>query len=119
MPNNQIYLNAPVAQGGPPPLPRHQKGSFTEFLKGQVNGANSYVKSYDIFGQPVSLNYQGQATYKTCPGGMISMVIKTMLFFYIILKLKYLIFKEEWKLKQQTVVADLEELTFVHELGQE
>ena len=50
---------------------------------------------------------------------MISMFIKMVLTLYTILQFKKMVDKEDWKIKQQTVVADLEELIDVHDLGPE
>mmetsp|Transcript_24707 Transcript_24707/g.38464 ORF Transcript_24707/g.38464 Transcript_24707/m.38464 type:complete len:98 (+) Transcript_24707:226-519(+) len=80
-------------------------------------GTSSFIKGYDLYGQSVGLNYQGEDTFKTCPGGILSILILITLFFYSVLKLKYMVFKEEWELIQQNVVSSLEDLSTAHDLG--
>ena len=36
----------------------------------------SYLKSYDAFGEPIRLNYDGEATYKTVLGSLVTFTIK-------------------------------------------
>ena len=96
-----------------------KRSAFGSFMSGQVEGASDFVKGYDMYGQSVSLNYQGEDSFKTCPGGIISIIILVTLFFYSLLKFKYMIFKEEWSLIQQNIVANLEDLSIVHDLNDE
>jgi len=41
---------------------------------------------------------------------VISIFMLITVFMYFVLKFKYMLFKEEWSLIQQTVVSDLEDL---------
>jgi len=75
-----------------------------------VTSTADFIKGKDLYGQPVSLNYKGEDTYKTCPGGCLSIAVLVTLFCYAVLKFKYMMLKEEWQLIQQTVVADLTDL---------
>jgi len=45
------------------------------------------------------------------------MLILVTLFFYSILKFKYMVYKEEWELIQQNVVSNLDDLSTAHNLG--
>ena len=54
------------------------------------------VKNRDIYGHPITLNYKGDDTYKTCVGGTLSMVLLFMVAVYTFLKGKYMIDMEEW-----------------------
>ena len=56
------------------------------------------VKSRDIYGRPITLNYQGDDTYKTFPGGILSLGLLLFLAAYSFLKGKYMVDKEEWSL---------------------
>ena len=47
---------------------------------------NDYVKSYDEYGQPISLHYEGEDSFKTCPGGIISMIILAIIYIYALVK---------------------------------
>lgn len=70
----------------------------------------SAVRDQDIFGQPIPLTYDGSDTFKTFPGGVLSILVFLCMLFYFVLKLKYMINKEEWKLIQQEVLSTPEEL---------
>ena len=38
-----------------------------------------WIRSFDTFGEPVVLNYDGDATYKTGLGALMTIAIKTFL----------------------------------------
>ena len=69
-----------------------------------------------MYGQPITLHYKGEDTFKTCPGGLISMTILLIIFCYAILKGKSMIKREDWSLIQQTVVSSIEELSQAYDL---
>ena len=50
---------------------KQQLFSDAELTK-YANMASDYVKDYDQYGQPITLNYQGSDTYKTLPGGFLT-----------------------------------------------
>lgn len=75
-----------------------------------ANGVGNYIRHQDAFGQPININFHGNDTYQTIPGGMISIVMVLLLVGYTFLKLKYMINHEEWKLNNQTVMAERLEL---------
>lgn len=64
------------------------------------------VRSQDAFGQPVNINFQGNDTYQTLPGGFISIIMTIMLLGYFLLKTKYMVDHEEWQLNNQIVMAE-------------
>ena len=41
-----------------------------------------FLKSLDAFGEPVSLNYAGDSTYKTLPGALATILINFFLIVY-------------------------------------
>ena len=43
---------------------------------------SSYLKSYDAFGEPIGLNYDGEATYKTVIGALVTIAIKGFLLMF-------------------------------------
>ena len=49
------------------------------------------IRSYDLYGQPINLNYLGEDSYKTIPGGLLSIVFKIVFLAYIVLKGKQMI----------------------------
>jgi hypothetical protein len=65
------------------------------------------------------MNYKGDDTYKTCPGGVISLFVIVVMVLYFALKLKYLIMKEEWSIISQTMVMNPYELMQPLQLGEE
>ena len=69
-----------------------------------------------MYGQPITLHYKGEDSFKTCPGGLISMILLLIIFLYAILKGKQMIKREEWSLIQQTVVSSVSELNYPYEL---
>ena len=65
-----------------------------------------------MFGQAISLNYEGEDTFKTIPGGVLSLILLLAMGAYTILKGSYMFDRREWKLTQQTVILndqDMEE----------
>jgi hypothetical protein len=89
--------------------PRDKAGFFSR-LGSKVTGFGSAmvdkVRGQDAFGQPVNMNFQGNDTYQTIPGGIISVVMTIMLIGYFLLKTKYMVFHEEWNLNNQIVMAE-------------
>jgi len=55
--------------------------------------------------------------FKTVPGGLLSIMSTFVLLLYFILKLKYMINREEWGLTQQDVMTSNEELTKIHQFN--
>lgn len=71
---------------------------------------NNFVKGRDLYGAPVSLNYKGDDTFKTCPGGMLSLLLLFLVGAYAFIKGKYMLDMEEWQLIQQEVMSAPSEL---------
>ena len=44
------------------------------------------IKSRDRFGEPIMLNYKGEKTFNTFPGGLISITMMSILTLYFCLK---------------------------------
>ena len=47
---------------------------------------SKFVTSLDVFGEPVSLNYGGDSSFKTGIGALFSIAIKTLIFVYAIVQ---------------------------------
>ena len=45
------------------------------------------VKSFDAFGEPVNINYKGDATYKTCIGGLFTIGLKSFVLVFALAQL--------------------------------
>lgn len=69
------------------------------------------MKSYDCFGVPVSLNYDGEDTFKTTPGAILTMFLYLLCASYAIVQLAYMLTAEQWNLNQQLVVASTYDMT--------
>ena len=70
-----------------------QSNKRQNIFKSSANKTMEFITNRDMFGQPVSLNYKGQDTYKTIPGGLLSLLILFVLIMYTVLKTKYMIMK--------------------------
>jgi len=42
-----------------------------------------YIKNYDLFGDPVQITYKGKDSHKTFLGGLITIIICSILFVYV------------------------------------
>ena len=56
------------------------------------------IRGRDIYGVPITLNYKGDDTFKTVPGGILSICLLFSVMAYAFLKGKYMVDKEEWSL---------------------
>ena len=74
------------------------KRSFLKFGEKKVSYFGELIKEKDMYGQPITLNYQGSDTYKTIPGGILSIILLVCVIAYGFLKGKYMVDKEEWSL---------------------
>lgn len=72
-----------------------------------------------MYGQPITLHYEGEDTFKTCPGGLISMVLLLIIICYALIKGKSMLKREDWSLTQQTVVSSLDELNQPYDIKDE
>ena len=46
-----------------------------------------YLVSLDVFGEPVTLNYRGESTYKTGIGAFFTVILRVFIFTYGLLEL--------------------------------
>jgi hypothetical protein len=67
------------------------------------------VKSQDIFGEPISLNYNGCDTFKTIPGAILTIVTKVFLLGTFYVMVSYILEQSNWTMTDQTVVLDSNE----------
>jgi hypothetical protein len=58
----------------------------------------SFIKSHDMFGHAIELNYEGEKSHQTCVGGFTSIVIKIFIFIYVVLNVKKLLLLEDDKI---------------------
>ena len=74
--------------------------SFYKFGMKLRTGITDIIKDRDMYGQPISLNYKGSTTFRTVPGGLISLLLLSVVFAYTFVKGKTIIDKEDWSLIQ-------------------
>lgn len=51
-----------------------------------TDGLLGFVKTQDQYGKKINLNYQDDGTYKTVPGGCLSLIFKVLLFGFFIVE---------------------------------
>ena len=42
----------------------------------------NFLKAQDVFGEPVTLNYQGESTYKTWLGALVTLALKIFILIF-------------------------------------
>ena len=80
------------------------------FGSSMTSRASNYIRSFDEYGQPISLNYLGSETFQTLPGGLLSLAVRIILISYTILKFSSMTEKKDWSIIQQTIVTDIEDI---------
>ena len=75
-----------------------------------MTAVGEYIKSYDKYGQPIPLNYDGEDTFKTCPGGLTTVIIYLIMLMYVTLRVVQLKGRDDWSLINQIYVGDSDEL---------
>ena len=70
--------------------------------------SNDFLKSHDMFGHTVQINFNRQGdTHTTSTGGFFSLLIKVAMFIYVFLNLKKLVLSEADDLSSESfLVAD-------------
>jgi hypothetical protein len=89
---------------------RKHSWSLQAFIKKGAGKLITAVRNQDRFGQSVALNFEGNETYRTVPGGILSMLFLLIMFGYSVMRAESMINKRDWTITQQTVVASLESL---------
>ena len=68
------------------------------------------IKDQDFFGAKVSLNFNQKSSHNTLIGGIVSCKIKIMMFSYVLLLFKQLIFFEKDKNSSISKIIEIHEL---------
>ena len=63
-----------------------------------VSAPLAYVRGKDEYGHPIELNYKGEHTFKTLPGGILSILLKFLLVFYGLLSVNSMVQKVNWSI---------------------
>lgn len=69
-----------------------------------------FIRNFDLFGQPIGLNYQGEDSFRTVPGGILSIVFYIITLATIYFKLMSLLDGSNWNLVIQNTESNEEEL---------
>jgi hypothetical protein len=64
-----------------------------------------------MYGKPVSLNYGGETSFKTVPGGILSLMVLFTLGFFIIFKLYPILNNKNWTFEKQSILVSQKDLT--------
>lgn len=62
---------------------------------GFIKSAANFVKRFDKFGEPVSINHKGNTTYTTKLGGFVGIVVYSMILYFVYGRLIKLIEKDD------------------------
>jgi hypothetical protein len=57
-----------------------------------------YFRDQDVYGAPITLNYQGSDTYKTLPGGLISFSFGLIFSSYCLVQFVAMMDLENWSI---------------------
>lgn len=68
------------------------------------------LRNQDAFGQPVPINYNGEGTYKTVFGGIVTLAVITFTVLYLLLKIDQTNSTELWHLNRQVIPMTMEEI---------
>ena len=102
-----------------PPLEIKKKGKKCQdkfSLKKVLKSVGNKIRDKDMYGQPINLNFAGQETYNTIPGGIISIIFLISILSYALLKTKFMVNVEEWQLIQQNVLQTNIELNQIERI---
>lgn len=76
----------------------------------------NYIKSKDRYGHSCNLNFEGKPSFKTIPGGIISMAFLFAVYSYALIKTKVMLNVESWSLIKQSVLQTENELTQIERI---
>ena len=85
-----------------------------------MKSVRNYLVSLDSFGEPISVNYKGETSFKTCLGALATIALKTFVLIYASVMLLELAEYKDPDITQYTVYeprTDGEEINFGEGLG--
>ena len=56
------------------------------------------IRNADSYGAPINLTYQGEDTYKTVPGGAITIMFQIVFVFYCLIQGYEMVVSQNWDL---------------------
>ncbi len=90
----------------PPPEPVRADKAFQ---KGCRQKMRSKLKGFDVYGEQISLTYQGDDTYKTVPGASVSIVVFAVILAYAAYRSLILFTLEDTKVSKKSFLRDLDQ----------
>ena len=78
-----------------------------------LTSVSNYIKSKDRYGHSCGFNFEGKPSFKTLPGGIISLFFMFAVYSYALIKTKIMYNRESWSLIQQSVLqteSDLKQI---------
>ena len=75
-------------QSNPKPHKKDSKkngSDMLKFIKQKSIGAIDWIRSKDDYGAPINLTYEGEDSFKTLPGGIISLLFYFIFAFYCLI----------------------------------
>ena len=81
-----------------------------KFIKQKSIGAIDWIRSKDDYGAPINLTYEGEDSFKTLPGGIISLLFYFIFAFYCLISGLEMKNSQNWSLTQQSIVANTNDL---------
>ena len=79
------------------------------------NACKNYLKSFDLFGIPISLKYKGEDTFKTPIGGIVSIISYLSVLAFVLFDLNAVIARES-TVKVKSVLKDVTDYNEVYNL---
>ena len=89
---------------------RNKPGSIITFGRTLFSSFGSFLRNKDTYGQQVQINYGGEDTFKTIPGGIISLSVTFIIYCYMVLRYISMHQTRDWGIIQQTTVASPAEI---------
>ena len=81
-----------------------------EKLSDSMNSLPQTITGQDMFGTDIHMNYRGDDTFRTFPGGLISIFCLAVSFAYFGMKLKQMVLRENWTLVSQNILSTKQEM---------
>ena len=98
----------------------HHHGSespCTRHIQRWTKSVLGCVRGQDQYGQGIVLNYQDDDTFKTVPGGILSVIFKILFYSYVILKWNAMSYKKDWNITIQELVSHHSLLEYGHQFS--
>ena len=84
-----------------------------------IDSGGEYVRKQDLFGTNINLKYKNESTYKTIPGGCLSILFKFLLIGFFLVELASYLYMRDAKISSVDLLQNYEQLEHTHSLNQE